>query len=72
MTVVEEIAEKARGLSAAGRKPDEVIDAVLNLGHAAGFVIIGETIRNGRRALDFHNGEVIEFDGTEWHYKRVV
>jgi len=71
MTAVEEIAEKARRLSAAGRKRDEVIDAMLELGHAAGFVVIGETIRDGRLALDFHNGEVIEFDGTDWHYKRV-
>lgn len=71
MTVIEEIVEKARGLSAAGMRPHEVIEAVLDLGHAAGFTVIGETIRNGRLGFDFHNGEGVEFDGTDWHYKRV-
>jgi hypothetical protein len=71
MTAVEEIARTAQGLSAAGGKPHEVIEAVFDLGRGAGFLVIGETIRDGRLALDFHNGEIIEFDGTDWHYERV-
>jgi hypothetical protein len=71
MTVIEEIVETARGLSAAGKRSHEVIEAVRDLGHAAGFTVIGETITNGRLGFDFYNGEAVGFDGTEWHYKRV-
>jgi hypothetical protein len=40
MTVIEDIVDKARGLAAAGKRPHEVIEAVLDLGQAAGFTVI--------------------------------
>ncbi len=71
MTAVEDIAAKARGLKAAGKKDYEIVGALLDLAHASGFVSIGETMTDRRLVLDFHNGELIEFDGAEWRYRRV-
>lgn len=70
MTAVEDIAAKARELTASGKKAHEVVEAVLDLGHAAGFAAINETMTTKRLVLDFHNGELIEFDGKEWRYRR--
>ena len=67
---VEAVALKVMGLS-----PRQITDRLVDLGHDNGFAnirVIGAA--GGGRPdvieLQFPTGEVIDFDGAEWHHRR--
>ena len=70
MTAIQDIAKMAKEMTSAGKTLHETAEKLLELGHEAGFVSIGEIMTDQRVVFDFHNGELIEFDGVAWLYRR--
>jgi hypothetical protein len=73
MKTVHEIFVEALALKQQGRSPTQIANQLVDIGHDNGFPIIHERRSEGGGQpttieLDFTNGEVIYFDGTDWHH----
>ena len=76
MTTVRDIFVEALALKRQGLTPRQLADRIIDMGQDAGFVNIEEHGSAGAGGqpimieLLFPNGDVISFDGAEWHHHR--
>jgi hypothetical protein len=62
----------ALALKAQGVAPHVIADQIVEIGGRNGFVSIRERRSDRGRIIDlfFPDGEVIHYDGTDWHLRR--
>jgi hypothetical protein len=75
MKSVRDIFVEALALKGQGLRPRQIADQVIDMGHDNGFVEINDRGSGGGGQPDtieltFPNGEVIYFDGSDWHHRR--
>lgn len=68
MDTVHDIYLAARTMQRQGVRLREIVERLLDMGHDAGFFRINERGGPNVAELTFTDGEVIYFDGKEWHH----
>jgi hypothetical protein len=74
MKTVRDIFVEALALKRQGLSPRQIADQVIDMGHDNGFAVINDRGSGGGGQpttieLTFPNGEIIYFDGSDWHHR---